>query len=252
MDNNCSGNELDASDVSIWYADADSDLYGDPNTPTGACTQPNGYVSNTDDCDDQNPTVYLGAPETCNGVDNNCSGDELDASDVSTWYADTDSDLYGDPNTPTGACTQPIGFVSNSDDCDDQSPSVYLGAPETCNGVDNNCSGDELDASDATTWYADSDSDLYGDSSTTLQSCTQPPGYVSNTDDCDDQDNTVYLGATEICDNGIDELSPRYLSVARRTNPHGLGLQCPTGDWPRQFICWDCGRLRRWLLFCSQ
>ena len=43
-------------------------------------------------------------------------------------------------------------------------------------------------------------------------------------------------------------VSPILVS-GRRTDHHGLGLQCPTGDWPRQFICWDCGRLRRWLYF---
>ena len=205
VDNNCSGDELDATDVQIWYADTDTDLFGDPNNAIEACTQPSGFVLNTDDCNDQNSAVYLGAPETCDGVDNNCSGDELDASDVLIWYADTDGDAAGDPNSTLGACSQPLDFVSNSNDCNDQNSAVYFGAPEYCDGVDNNCSGDELDALNTITWYLDSDNDFTGDPNNVLQSCSQPLGYVSNADDCDDQESSVYLGAQEICDNGIDE-----------------------------------------------
>lgn len=33
-----------------------------------------------------------------------------------TWYADSDGDSLGDPNDTLSACSQPIGYVSNSDD----------------------------------------------------------------------------------------------------------------------------------------
>ena len=55
-----------------------------------------GQTENQGDCDDSNAEIYTGADETCDGVDNNCSGDESDATDLSTWYADTDGDTYGD------------------------------------------------------------------------------------------------------------------------------------------------------------
>ena len=40
--------------------------------------------------------VDSGETETRDGVDNNCSGDELDAADIVTWYIDSDGDGYGE------------------------------------------------------------------------------------------------------------------------------------------------------------
>jgi hypothetical protein len=40
------------------------------------------------------------------------------------------------------ACNQPGGFVASGDDCDDANASVYPGAPELNDGLDNQCSGD--------------------------------------------------------------------------------------------------------------
>ncbi|QQS63522.1 MAG: putative metal-binding motif-containing protein [Chitinophagaceae bacterium] len=39
------------------------------------------------------------------------------------------------------ACTAPIGFVTNSGDCDDSNPAINPGATEVCDGLDNDCDG---------------------------------------------------------------------------------------------------------------
>ena len=54
-------------DCEICPTDADGDGYGDPASVL--CTHPEL------DCDDNHATVYPGAPELCDGLDNQCAGD---------------------------------------------------------------------------------------------------------------------------------------------------------------------------------
>jgi hypothetical protein len=59
---------------SNFYADADGDGFGDPATGVPACTAPEGYVDNSDDCDDTDTNVSPNATEVPNdGVDNDCN-----------------------------------------------------------------------------------------------------------------------------------------------------------------------------------
>ena len=207
VDNNCDGSTdgSDAIDPSTFYADGDSDGYGDVDDSTEACTQPSGYVENDDDCDDAAAAIYPGAAETCDGEDNDCDG-SVDEGAASTFYADSDSDGYGDVDDSTDGCTQPSGYVANADDCDDGDSSISPAADEVCDGVDNNCDGDTdgSDAIDPLTWYGDLDEDGYGDPLETLDACEQPSGYVDNADDCDDLDGEVYPGAEEVWFDGVD------------------------------------------------
>ena len=210
IDNDCDGtvDEDDAIDVSTWYADTDTDGYGDPASSDIDCDQPSGYVADDTDCDDTVASTYPGATEYCDGVDNDCDGtiDEDDAVDVSTWYADSDSDGYGDPASSDIDCDQPSGHVADDTDCDDTVATTYPGADEYCNGVDDDCDGtiDEDTALDASVWYADSDSDGFGAAGVTDTECSQPSGYVADATDCDDTVATTYPGADEYC-NGVDD-----------------------------------------------
>jgi hypothetical protein len=60
--------------VNTYYRDADGDGYGNPGVTTNAISPPAGYVSDNTDWNDSNASVYPGAPELCDGVDNNGNG----------------------------------------------------------------------------------------------------------------------------------------------------------------------------------
>jgi hypothetical protein len=165
-----------------------------------------GYTSNID-CDDNNDQVYPGAPELCDGLDNDCNGMDDDNIEVYTYYRDADNDTFGDAAITMEVCdlTPPAGFVTNDGDCDDTNDAINPNASEICDGLDNNCNGMDDDGLPLNTYYRDADSDTYGDGGVWIQSCDDiaPAGYVANEDDCNDLDTAINPGASEICD-GLD------------------------------------------------
>ncbi|WP_170110224.1 LamG-like jellyroll fold domain-containing protein [Flavilitoribacter nigricans] len=69
-----------------------------------------------------------------------CSTEVNIADRYQMLYADTDGDGYGDPAQSLLGCASAIaGYVTNDLDCDDTRNEVYPGAPELCDGIDNNC-----------------------------------------------------------------------------------------------------------------
>ena len=59
-----------------------------------------------------------------------------------TFYQDADGDGYGSAFNTISADTAPVGYVTNSSDCDDALATVNLNATEVLgNGIDDNCDG---------------------------------------------------------------------------------------------------------------
>ena len=88
-------------------------------------------------------------------------------------------------------------------DCNDNNAAINPGATEICNGVDDNCNG-STDEGVQSIFYQDADGDAYGNALITIEACSAPSGYVSDSTDCNDDNNAINPGATEVC-NGVDD-----------------------------------------------
>ncbi|GDX83742.1 hypothetical protein LBMAG42_55530 [Deltaproteobacteria bacterium] len=164
-----------------------------------------------EDCDDGDATVFPGAPEVCNGDDDDCDervdDEDDDLAGTTTFYTDEDGDGVGGGAGRSG-CTAQAGETELDGDCDDTDATAFPGATEVCDGVDNDCDGlgdeDDDSLSGAATWYPDADGDGYGRDDAPLQACRKPADYARDAGDCDDDLASRNPGAAEVCGDGVD------------------------------------------------
>jgi hypothetical protein len=201
IDDDCDGS-IDEGVTNTYYRDFDNDGYGNISVTIQACSQPVGYVSNSTDCNDSNSAINPGATEVCNTFDDDCDG-SIDEGLLNTYYRDQDNDGFGNINITTQACSVPAGYSSNSTDCNDNSNAIYPGATEVCNLTDDDCDGNS-DEGVLSTFFRDADNDGFGNIAITTQACSSPAGYVANSNDCNDSNNAIFPGAIEIC-NTLDD-----------------------------------------------
>lgn len=251
-DEDCDG-RVDEGALFTFFADNDGDGFGDPAHATEACLAPDGAVADATDCDDSLDTVFPGADERCEGIDNDCD-DIVDENVRSLWYLDNDADGYGDENQPVESCDPPEGVVATPGDCDDREPASFPGNPEQCEGIDNDCDA-QIDEGVTTTYWLDLDADGYGGPDFSIEACALPTGYAPTDDDCDDGDSAVSPGdpercggEDEDCDGAVDEASaidaPTWYTDADQDgygDPATATVQCaaPTGGVANALDCDD-------------
>jgi len=182
-DENCNGQIDEGLPVTLYYQDNDGDGYGNSALSLTDCRQPTGYVAASDDCDDNNAGINPGATEIAdNGIDENCDG--VDATSI----VDADGD----------------GYLSDVD-CNDNDATINPGSTEVCNGIDENCNGQIDEGLTVVRYYEDADGDGYGNQAVSVVDCRQPSNFVTNSNDCDDNNSAINPDAVEVPGNGIDE-----------------------------------------------
>ncbi len=132
-----------------YFRDTDGDGFGDATKGRGFCGQPRkeAWVLDATDCDDRDGTVNPRATERCNGVDDNCNGELDEGTPRTAFYRDDDGDGFGEDcaTCAVAACARPKGYAARGGDCSPRDATVFPGAPERCNNVDDNCNGQRDD-----------------------------------------------------------------------------------------------------------
>lgn len=204
-DVDCDDNDAAVMGPVPWYADSDGDGHGSTNGFLSACTAPAGYAGPSDDCDDQNASVFPSATELPGDeIDENCDG-------LEDCYSDADGDLFRNDtilaSTDTD-CVDPgeATAILLSQDCDDNNAAIHPGMDESCNGLDDDCDtlvddDDNNFSADTPIWYVDRDTDGFGDSAEGIAACAVFEGRVQDAQDCDDRNADVHPGLSDRCDN---------------------------------------------------
>ncbi len=206
IDDDCDKSIDEAGSIgeSIYYADADTDTYGNASSSKVVCLQPAGYVVNNKDCNDASQAINPGAVEICNSIDDDCDLVADDGLAFNFYYRDADVDGYGVTATKGSACLPVPGYVTTPGDCNDANAAISPGDPEVCNAIDDDC---DLVADDGLTfkdYYVDADVDGYGVTATKKNACLPVAGSVTTPGDCNDANAAISPGDAEVC-NAVDD-----------------------------------------------
>jgi hypothetical protein len=228
VDNNCDGLSddedpgINPSVQPLWYPDCDGDGQGsssvaaqrgcsEPAEP--ACGGTGVWVSDAalgaladSDCNDSDAQSYLGADELCAAGDQDCDGnDDAGAIDAQAYFTDTDGDSYGSALVHSCDLAPPTGTSLLDGDCDDLNDQVFPGAPETCNGADDDCNS-QVDDGEPAEWYEDGDGDGHGNPNSTQSApCSPGDDWVLSNDDCDDTDASTWDDCVPAGDDDDDD-----------------------------------------------
>ena len=208
LDNDCNG-RVDEDVELLLFADQDGDHYGTGEVALRACTKVHGYATDGGDCDDTDPAIHPGAPESCElpAVDRDCNGVSNDLPGGCACKSGSER-----PCPLPGTCSQ--GVLS----CVDEVWSACSVAPEAeaCNGLDDDCDG-EIDEGVTVDCYPDEDGDGYAAAGaqadqvcpTSERAAGCPERYTARAPaigniDCAPQDAATSPSANEAC-NGKDD-----------------------------------------------
>ena len=197
----CGGGGGDGDTSDTYFADADGDGFGDAGNSQVLDSAQAGWVLDSTDCDDtvgSGASIFPGASEVCDGVDNDCNGATADGADEGALgdpCDGADSDQCNEGNEECSGGVMVCSDLSGDD-------------VETCNNVDDDCDGETDEASSGvpltqvcyTGPLATRNVGLCSDGTQTCGSgswgsCVGE--VLPSTDTCDDNDND--------CDGTVDE-----------------------------------------------
>ncbi|MBK9370373.1 MAG: putative metal-binding motif-containing protein [Deltaproteobacteria bacterium] len=201
-----------------YLLDVDQDGFGDDATLAEGCA-PAEAVTVGGDCDDAQATVYPGAAEACDGLDNDCDGlldgDDDDNTGAVDWYRDEDADGYGVTSDSVRSCDGPRATPAGGD-CDDANATTSPAPPRSVTAPTTTVTASPMTTTTAspirppgasTTTATATARPLHRDTA-----CAAPEGYVSNAEDCDDAEATALpAGLRSVdrldnnCDGAVDE-----------------------------------------------
>ena len=149
-----------------------------------------------------NDTSKKGSSTSEASSESESSSDEIAEANIATFFLDNDGDGFGSDANSIEAYSLPSGYVEDNTDCDDNAKNVNPDASEVCDSeeVDEDCDPNTL--AEETVYYPDLDGDGYGDKDDNgVLGCSAPDDYVADNTDCNDENEDMNPGETEVCDS---------------------------------------------------